>query len=143
MRMARVFGLVGLWMLGGCGPGLALQDSGGDRASGSPRLSKAGNIIYNIEPHDLEALRVAGNKVIVPDDDDRIHLNGARLAGSFELCIDENGHYERGYVLHSTGVSGYDAKIARAMKEWVYHPYVVDGVAVPVCSAITFVYSQR
>jgi hypothetical protein len=58
------------------------------------------------------------------------------------LCIDETGHYERGELIQSTGLPAYDAQIARAMMQWVYRPYIVDGVAIPVCSQITFVCSQ-
>lgn len=108
-----------------------------------PRLSKAGNVVYNISPRDLEPLRLAGSKLVVPDDRDKIHLNGKRLVGSFKLCLDETGHYESGVLLQSTGVAGYDGKIARTMMEWAYRPYVVDGTALPVCSAVTFIYTQR
>jgi hypothetical protein len=108
-----------------------------------PELSKAGHLVYNVRPVDLEALRVRGSKMIVPDDEDKIHLNGKRLIGSFKLCLDETGHYERGTLIKSTEVPRYDAKIARALMGWAYRPYVVDGRAIPVCSAVTFIYTQR
>ena len=108
-----------------------------------PQRSKAGHLVYNVNPRDLDPLRVAGSKLVVPDDEDKIHLNGKRLVGSFRLCLDETGHYEQGTLLQSTGVAGYDAKIARAMMQWVYRPYVLDGVAIPVCTAATFIYTQR
>lgn len=114
-----------------------------DRLPRPPELSKAGHFIYYVNPRDLGPRRVVGDSLVVPDDEDRMHLHGKRVVGSFKLCLDETGHYERGLLLQSTGVPGYDAKIARTMMQWVYQPYVVDGVAVPVCSTVTFIYSQR
>ncbi len=120
----------------------ATRDS--DRLPAPPQFSKAGHLVYFVPPIDLEPLRVAGTKNIVPDDTDKAHLWGRRLQGSFKLCLDETGHYERGEVLQSTGVPGYDARIARTlMTEWAYRPTVVDGVAIPVCTAITFIYTQH
>lgn len=121
----------------------ASRDSDRDRVPRPPRLSKAGHVVYNVSPVDLEKLRVAGTKLIVPDDEDKTHLNSKRLVGSFKLCLDETGHYEDGVVLKSTGITRYDAKIARTMMQWVYQPYAVDGVAHPVCTAVTFIYTQH
>jgi len=121
----------------------ASRDSKPDRLPRPPQLSKAGHIVYIVNPVELEKLRVAGTKLVVPDDEDKIHLNGKRLIGSFKLCLDETGHYERGELIRSTGVPRYDAKLARTMMQWAYKPYVVDGVAIPVCSGITFIYTQH
>jgi hypothetical protein len=119
------------------------RDENRDRLPRPPELSKAGHFVYNVSPVELSPLRIVGDNLVVPDDEDKIHLNGKRLVGSFKLCLDETGHYERGVLLKSTGVPGYDAKIAKTMMSWVYRPYVVDGVAIPVCSAVTFIYTQR
>jgi hypothetical protein len=100
-------------------------------------------VVYNVQPLALSALRIVGDNMVVPDDADKVHLFGKRVIGSFKLCVDETGHYERGVLLKSTGVPRYDAKIARTMMKWVYRPFVVDGVAIPVCTAVTFIYSQR
>jgi hypothetical protein len=99
-------------------------------------------MIYRADPRELDPLRLAGTKLIVPDDEDKIRLNGKRIAGSFLLCLDETGHHESVVVIRSTGVPRYDRKIANAMREWVFRPFVVDGVASPVCGAYTFLYTQ-
>jgi hypothetical protein len=119
------------------------SDADRDRLPPPPELSKAGHVVYTASPLDLEKLRVAGTKLVVPDDEDKIHLNGKRLVGSFKLCLDEGGHYERGELLQSTGVPTYDAKIVRTMMQWRFQPYVIDGTAFPVCTAVTFIYTQR
>jgi len=46
--------------------------------------------------------------------------------------------------LKSTGFAAYDNKIMGKMRnEWRYKPYMVNGKAVPVCTAVTFIYSQH
>ena len=108
-----------------------------------PQLSKAGNIVYYVNPMELETLRIAGTKMVTPDGEDKTHLQGKRIVGSFKLCLDETGHYESGVLLKTTGVPRYDAKIARTLMEWAFQPYVVGGTAIPVCSAFTFIYTQN
>ena len=119
------------------------RERGVDRLPIPPRVSKAGHLVYNASPKELEALRLTGDKMIIPDAWDKMNLNGRTIRGSFKLCLDETGHYESGVLLQSTDVPGYDAKIARTMMTWTYRPYLLDGVATPVCGAITFIYSQR
>ena len=47
-------------------------------------------------------------------------------------------------MLKSSGFPSYDAKIKNKMQnEWKYKPYAVNGRAVPVCTAVTFIYSQK
>ena len=103
--------------------------------------SKAGNVIYTVDPLELEALRLHGDKAIAPDD--KSGLSGKKLVGSFKLCLDETGQYESGVVLRSTGIANYDAKIVREMMTWAYQPFLIAGVAAPVCSAVTFIYTQH
>jgi TonB family protein len=110
-----------------------------------PRLSKAGNLIYWIDPIALDGKRISGRVQVVPDDEDKMRIRslpkrGTR--GAFELCLDESGRYESGTLVHSTGLPRYDAKIIQAMMRWAYSPQLVDGVAVPICTRITFIYTQ-
>jgi hypothetical protein len=117
-----------------------------NRLPAPPERSKAGNTVYFIPPTDLEGYRLTGDRLIVPDDEDKVRVSMSRehrLIGSFKLCIDETGHYERGILLKSTGLPGYDAKIARELMRWSYKPFLVDGASVPFCTAVTFIYSQR
>jgi len=137
------YGVLWIGLLPACGGDQVAPTTAPTPPIVTSQRSKAGNVVYNVSPRELEPLRVQGDKAIAPDDQDKVHLNGAHLVGSFKLCLDETGHYESGTVLKSTGVIGYDARIARAMMAWVYRPFVIDGSAVPVCSAITFIYSQH
>ena len=46
-------------------------------------------------------------------------------------------------MLKSTGFPAYDSKIQSKIRgEWRYEPYNVNGKAVPVCTAVTFIYSR-
>jgi hypothetical protein len=43
----------------------------------------------------------------------------------------------------STGIAQYDRQLMAGVRTWVYTPFEVEGVAIPVCTTITFVYTQR
>jgi hypothetical protein len=45
--------------------------------------------------------------------------------------------------LRSTNIPEYDRKIIREMMTWQYSPFLDHGTPVPVCTAVTFIYSQR
>jgi hypothetical protein len=93
----------------------------------------------------IESRRVAGETQIVPDDATRAAIGkaGRRVVGVFKMCIDTAGAVSRVDRLKSTGFAAYDRKLRGAMTTWRYRPYLVGGKAVPVCAAITFIYSQR
>jgi TonB family protein len=93
----------------------------------------------------LEGLRISGVKNIVPDDVTKVEIQRSgktKIIGSFKLCIDANGAVLSVAQLKSTGFSAYDTKIKTAMQAWRYKPYTVNGKPVPVCTAVTFIYSQ-
>jgi hypothetical protein len=87
-----------------------------------------------------------GTKMIVPDDGTKTEIQRSRvsrLIGTFQLCIDEQGKVGNLAMLRSTGAPTYDGEIMREMAHWEYAPYIDEGKAVPVCTAVTFIYSQR
>jgi hypothetical protein len=45
--------------------------------------------------------------------------------------------------LKTTGFPAYDQKIGREIHTWRYRPFWVDGRPQPVCTAVTFIYSQH
>jgi Protein kinase domain len=99
----------------------------------------------NAPPSVLEANRVTGNKNIFPDDDTKaaIAAGGGRAVGSFKLCLDVTGVVTSVNQLKSTGFPSYDDEIMRQMRAWTYKPYAPDGTAMPVCTAVTFIFSAR
>jgi hypothetical protein len=100
----------------------------------------------NVSPQALEAFRIAGNKNIVPDNftKTRISVSGkSELVGSFKLCLDEGGKVASVKLLKTTGFPAYDQTINRDIHTWRYRPFWVDGRPQPVCTAVTFIYSQH
>ncbi len=93
----------------------------------------------------LEGQRIAGNSQISPDDVSKTELSRSgktKVIGTFKICIATSGAISQVTQLKSTTLPAYDQKIASELKSWKYKPYVVNGQAVPVCTAVTFVYTQ-
>jgi hypothetical protein len=87
-----------------------------------------------------------GRKMLVPDDRTKMAIQRAavsRLIGTFQLCVDETGKVGDVAMLRSTGAPSYDGEILREIAQWEYEPFVDDGKPVPVCTAVTFIYSQH
>jgi protein TonB len=101
----------------------------------------------NVPPTMLEGSRTAGDKNIVPDDVTKTEISRSgkdRIIGSFKLCLTVGGEIQSVNQLKSTGFPAYDQKILSTIKgSWRYKPYNVNGKAVPVCTAVTFIYSQK
>jgi TonB family protein len=100
----------------------------------------------NVPPNELEANRIRGNKNIMPDEFVKRAIQAAgetRVVASAKLCIDTAGEVSEVRILKSSGYPGYDETIVSEMKQWGFRPYEVDGKPVAVCTAITFIYSQR
>ncbi len=100
----------------------------------------------NIAPTALEAQRIAGEKNIVPDDVTKTEIQRSgknRLVVPARICLNASGTVKEAKVLKSSGFAAYDKKIEREMRAWKYKPFMVNGKAAPVCSAVTFVYLQK
>jgi hypothetical protein len=90
--------------------------------------------------------RTAGNMTVTPDDKTRRQIQAAhigRLIGTFQFCISEAGRIGDLTMLRSTGVPAYDGELLREISRWEYAPYIDEGKPVSVCTAVTFIYSQR
>ncbi len=101
----------------------------------------------NIPPTLLEAQRIGGEKNIVPDDKTKTDMARSgkdRFITSYKLCLKVDGAISAVTMLKSSGFRAYDDKIIQTIKnEWRYKPYLVNGKPVPVCTAVTFIYSQK
>ena len=99
-----------------------------------------------VDPVMLEPLRTRGSQLIVPDDATKAKIaqtDARRAIGSFKLCLDTKGAPTHVTVIKPSGYDAYDQKIMREMATWAYKPYVVAGSAVPVCTAVTFIYTMK
>jgi hypothetical protein len=100
----------------------------------------------NVPPTSVEALRLAGDKLIVPDDKTKEAIQKAgkdKIVASYKLCLSSNGSVTTVTQLKSSGFPDYDAKIKAGIKTWRYRPYVINGAPAPVCTAVTFIYAQK
>jgi hypothetical protein len=98
-----------------------------------------------VRPNELH--RRAGDSQVFPDDDAKTAIAQAgvdRVSATFEVCIDGAGSVDTVTLLVSSGFPSYDRRIATAIKSsWAWDPFVVDGKPIPVCTDLTFIYSQR
>lgn len=110
-----------------------------------PSRSKKQPIVFAPNAKTVDAKRIAGNKLILPDDGVKRAMakrHDGSIVGAFRLCLDESGHVESVLPIRSTGYASYDRELMAGIWKWVYSPFLVDGVATPVCTAVTFHYSQ-
>lgn len=99
-----------------------------------------------VPPTLLEQYRTAGDKLILPDDATKTEITRSgktRVIASIKLCIDQAGKISQVRLLKSSGFPDYDRKLVAGMNKWGYRPYLVDGKAIPVCTAVTFIYTQK
>jgi serine/threonine protein kinase len=101
----------------------------------------------NVAPMALDANRIAGEKDIIPDDITQAEIGRAgvsTLVGSYKVCITTDGSIVTVTPLKTTGFAAYDAKIQDTIRsKWRYRPFMVNGKATAVCTAVRFIYSQK
>lgn len=94
----------------------------------------------------VEAKRIAGEKSIQPDDTVKIQMQRdgkSRVVSTYRMCLTKAGTIASINMVKSSGYPDYDRKINSKMREWRYQPFIVNGEPSPVCTMITFIYSQR
>jgi protein TonB len=102
--------------------------------------------VETVTPQALEAQRIAGDKNISPDDVTKTEISRSgktRIVIPVKLCVSEKGTVKSVNILKPSGFSSYDSKIKREMQGWKYRPFMVNGKAAPVCTAITLIYVQK
>lgn len=100
----------------------------------------------NVSPTALDANRLSGEKNIVPDDLTKVEIARSgkdKVIGSYKLCITTAGNVSSVTQLKSTGFAAYDTKLLDGMRTWTYRPFLVGGKPAAVCTAVTFIYSQK
>lgn len=99
----------------------------------------------DVSPAALDQLRLSGDRNVVPDaaTQQAMELAGnPSLDGTFRLCVDTHGAVSSVQRIKSTRFDKYDQEIERAMRGWTYKPFLIDDKPVPVCTAITYVYTR-
>ncbi|HET7500112.1 MAG TPA: energy transducer TonB, partial [Kofleriaceae bacterium] len=99
-----------------------------------------------VAPAELDKNRIAGDKRITPDENTMVSISRSgkgTLVSAYKVCISPEGSVLSVTQLRSTGFPAYDERILETIRrEWRYRPYLVNGKAAPVCTAVRFVYSQ-
>ena len=99
-----------------------------------------------VPPAALEASRISGEKQILPDEvtQQEIQRSGkSRVVGAYKVCLTVDGNIAAVSMMKSTGFSAYDNKILTTIRStWRYRPFLVNGRPAPVCTAVTFIYTQ-
>jgi len=96
----------------------------------------------NVPPSRLEELRIAGDKRITPPEEIKA-LSPGSLKSSYKFCLAETGEVSDVKVLQPSPYRMYDEDVIRKILRWKFQPYLEDGKAIAVCSAITLIYSQH
>jgi TonB family protein len=97
-----------------------------------------------IAPQDL--VRIGGRDDIQPPEHVKRQMiadDKLKSTGTFELCVNEAGTVSSVKLLRSTNYPDYDNRLAGAVRGWRYRPHMVNGLAVSVCSTVTFIYSIK
>lgn len=120
-----------------CGPPAAPQLPAPVVAPPAPRT---------IPPTVLQSLRIAGETQIHPSDVTKTQMlrdGHERTVGLLKVCVSTRGAVSSVAVLSSTKYPAFDQQLVRAVRGWRYRPHTVDGAPVPVCGAVSFVYTMR
>jgi protein TonB len=116
---------------------------GGTGTAPPPPEPKAPQIV---QQQALEAQRISGEKNIQPPDPVKtaIKRDGKnKIVAVVKMCLTAGGRIDSLKMIKASGYSAYDNTIKAKMKQWKYRPFKVNGKAVPVCSAVTFIYTQK
>ncbi len=101
---------------------------------------------FVLSPRAVETKRIAGDKLVAPSALTKAEIQSSgnsRIRGAFRFCIDTAGKVASIELIRSTGFPSYDHKIANSIKHWAYSPFLDDDRPISVCTAVTFIYSQR
>jgi TonB family protein len=133
-----------------CGDGRVEGDEqcdDGGRAAGDGCSASCRREAAIVSPGLVEGRRIAGDPQIAAPESVRRQMSQdhqGRAVGTVKMCLDRDGNVSSLRVLRSTGYSQYDELLTSRMRGWRYRPYQLSsGAAVPVCTAVTFVYLLR
>lgn len=139
LRLFLASGQLDVWV---AGPLPLLKGDGDDLFASAPPPPPPPPPPAIVPPKDLEKLRLAGAATILPDPVTQTEIMRSgkdRLVTVFKLCITDAGAISQLERKKSSGFPAYDATLERVMRStWRYAPFLIDGVAKPVCTMITF-----
>jgi TonB family protein len=93
-----------------------------------------------------ELQRVAGDPQIQPPTSTQNAMrqaNQVRAVAVVKMCLDRQGSVNRASIVKSSEYADYDAKLLSNIRRWRYQPYRAGGVAIAICTHVTFIYKQE
>jgi hypothetical protein len=112
----------------------------------TPAVEDEGKPPLTVAPDVVEHRRIAGSFRILPDEAMRIAMFKARksrVVAMFTVCLSATGAITEIRQDRKSDLPDYDDKIQRVIREtWRYRPFEVNGKPAPICTAVTFIYSQ-
>jgi hypothetical protein len=106
---------------------------------------RAPNASQVVPPNVIAGQRIAGSPMIQPprsDQDDMLRTGRHRAIASVKMCVGTDGRITSERLLKLSGLPGWDRRLCESIRDWRYLPFEVDGKPVPVCTSVTFIYSQ-
>jgi len=116
----------------------------GARAGGDGCSPSCQQEVAIVQAKMIEGYRISGDPQIQPPDPVRVQMVEKRqeqAVGTIRMCLARDGSVASLRVMRPTGYPAYDERLTARMREWRYRPYrTADGNAVPVCTAVTFIF---
>ena len=99
-----------------------------------------------VPPTVIRGLRTSGETQIHPPAVVKTAIlrdGKSKVVATFRLCVGVDGEVSSTAILKSSGYPGYDAAIDAGLRQWHYRAYEIGGRRVPVCGAVTFIYTLQ
>ncbi|HEY1812631.1 MAG TPA: energy transducer TonB [Kofleriaceae bacterium] len=99
-----------------------------------------------VPPTVLRGMRISGETQVQASDVVKVQImrdGKAAVTAMFKVCVDAGGGVSSLARLRGTGYAAYDDQLEAAIHAWRYRPYSANGVAIPVCGVVTFIYDMK
>jgi hypothetical protein len=99
-----------------------------------------------VPPTVLRGMRISGETQVQASDVVKLQImrdGKSAVTAMFKVCVDAGGGVSSLARLRGTGYAAYDDQLEAAIHAWRYRPYSANGVAIPVCGVVTFIYDMK
>jgi len=99
-----------------------------------------------VPPTVMRGLRISGETQVQANDVVKMQIvrdGKDKVTAMFKVCVDAGGGVSSLSQLRGTGYPSYDDQLEAAIHAWRYRPYLANGIAIPVCGVVTFIYDMK
>ena len=114
-----------------------------DAAEGAATVQRVEDRPLLVRPHEMAAVRTGGEAepTIAPELAAAIAADKpSKVVAVYRLCIDPSGNLAEATRVKSSGYAAFDQEAERVVRTWTHDPFVFDGQAMAVCTAIAITY---